>query len=69
MNLVIVDRWWSSIDTELGARNPDMPSLLSLYILNIDIRFPDLGTTEKNVIRMRKFQDVFLSRSEMNVSK
>ena len=40
----------------------------SLQILSIDIRFPDLGTKEKNVKRMRKSQDVPLSYSGMNES-
>ena len=33
-------------------------------ILSIDIRFPDLGTKEKKVKRMRKSQDVPSSYSE-----
>ena len=41
--------------------NPEVPSLcLRKYLLSIDIRFPDLGTKEKNVKRMRKSQDVSL---------
>ena len=40
---------------------------MSLRILSIDIRFPDLGTTKKNLRKMRKSQDVPLShRKSMN---
>ena len=35
---------------------------------SIDIRFPDLGTKEKNVKRVRKFQDILLSYSGINES-
>ena len=52
----------------MGAINPDVPKPLSVQILSIDIRFPDLGTKEKNVKRMRKSQDVPLSYSEINKS-
>ena len=35
-------------NTEPGAIYPDVPKLLSLQELSIDIRFPDLGMKEKN---------------------
>jgi hypothetical protein len=41
---------------------------LSLRTLSIDIRFPDLGTKEKNVKRMRKSQTVPLSYNEVDES-
>ena len=55
---------------ELGAISLDVPSLCPCEYNRTEhrIRFPDLRTKEKNVKRMREFQDVFLSYSEMDES-